>query len=84
MEPEIVDLATFLNRAGAKVYGAGTNTIRIKGVEKLKEVSYKIMPDRIEAGTFLIAGAITGGTVKINEVVPEHIAPVIALSLIHI
>jgi len=78
MEPEIVDLATFLNRAGAKVYGAGTNTIRIKGVEKLKEVSYKIMPDRIEAGTFLIAGAITGGTVKINEVVPEHIAPVIA------
>ena len=78
MEPEIVDLAIFLNRAGAKVYGAGTNTIRIKGVEKLKEVSYKIMPDRIEAGTFLIAGAITGGTVKINEVVPEHIAPVIA------
>ena len=49
MEPEIVDLAIFLNRAGAKVYGAGTNTIRIKGVEKLKEVSYKIMPDRIEA-----------------------------------
>ena len=71
-------MAIFLNRAGAKVYGAGTNTIRIKGVEKLKEVSYKIMPDRIEAGTFLIAGAITGGTVKINEVVPEHIAPVIA------
>lgn len=78
MEPEIVDLANFLNRAGAKIYGAGTNIIKIKGVEKLKEVSYKIMPDRIEAGTFLIAGAITGGTIKINEVNPEHIAPVIA------
>lgn len=78
MEPEIVDLANFLNRAGAKIYGAGTNIIKIKGVEKLKDVSYKIMPDRIEAGTFLIAGAITGGTVKINGVNPEHIAPVIA------
>lgn len=78
MEPEIIDLANFLNRAGAKIYGAGTNIIKIKGVEKLKEVSYKIMPDRIEAGTFLIAGAITGGTIKVNEVCPEHIAPVIA------
>lgn len=78
MEPEIVDLANFLNRAGAKVYGAGTNIIKIKGVEKLKDVSYKIMPDRIEAGTFLIAGAITGGTIKVNEANPEHIAPVIA------
>lgn len=77
MEPEIIDLANFLNRAGAKIYGAGTNIIKIKGVERLKEVSYKIMPDRIEAGTFLIAGAITGGSVKLNEVVPEHIAPVI-------
>lgn len=78
MEPEIVDLANFLNRAGAKIYGAGTNIIKIKGVERLKEVSYKIMPDRIEAGTFLVAGAITGGTVKVNDVIPEHIAPVIA------
>lgn len=78
MEPEIIDLANFLNRAGAKIYGAGTNTIKIKGVEKLKEVSYKIMPDRIEAGTFLVAGAITGGSVKINKVIPDHIAPVIA------
>lgn len=78
MEPEIIDLANFLNRAGAKIYGAGTNIIKIKGVEKLKEVSYKIMPDRIEAGTFLVAGAITGGTIKVNEVCPEHIAPVIA------
>lgn len=78
MEPEIIDLATFLNRAGAKVYGAGTNIIKVKGVEKLKDVSYKIMPDRIEAGTFLVAGAITGGSIKINQVVPEHIAPVIA------
>lgn len=78
MEPEIIDLANFLNRAGAKIYGAGTNIIKIKGVEKLKEVSYKIMPDRIEAGTFLVAGAITGGTIKVNEVCLEHIAPVIA------
>lgn len=78
MEPEIIDLANFLNRAGAKIYGAGTNIIKIKGVEKLKEVSYKIMPDRIEAGTFLVAGAITGGSIKLNQVVPEHIAPVIA------
>lgn len=78
MEPEIIDLANFLNRAGAKIYGAGTNIIKIKGVERLKEVSYKIMPDRIEAGTFLVAGAITGGSIKINQVVPEHIAPVIA------
>lgn len=77
MEPEIVDLANFLNKMGAKVYGAGTNIIKIKGVENLKETSYKIMPDRIEAGTFLIAGAITGGNIKINNVIPEHISPVL-------
>lgn len=77
MEPEIVDLACFLNRMGAKVYGAGTNIIKIKGVTTLKNVSYKIMPDRIEAGTLLIAGAITGGMIKINGVIPEHISPVL-------
>ena len=59
MEPEIVDLSNFLNKMGAKIYGAGTNIIKIIGVEKLKETSYTIMPDRIEAGTLLIAGAIT-------------------------
>lgn len=77
MEPEIEDLANFLNRMGAKVYGAGTNIIKIKGVEVLKEVSYRIMPDRIEAGTLLIAGAITGGDIRINKVVPEHISPIL-------
>lgn len=77
MEPEIIDLASFLNRMGAKVYGAGTNIIKVKGVTTLKDTSYKIMPDRIEAGTLLIAGAITGGMIKINNVIPEHIGPVL-------
>ena len=77
-EPEIIDLANFLNKMGAKVYGAGTNIIRIKGVNSLNDVSYKIMPDRIEAATFLIAGAITGGSVKINKVNPEDINVVLS------
>lgn len=77
MEPEIVDLASFLNKMGAKIYGAGTNIIKIKGVKDLKEISYKIMPDRIEAGTLLIAGAITKGMVKINNAIPEHISPLL-------
>lgn len=76
-EPEIVDLANFLNKMGAKVYGAGSNVIKIVGVNKLKDISYKIMPDRIEAGTLLIAGAITGGIVKINNVIPDHIGPLL-------
>ncbi len=77
MEPEIVDLANCLNRMGAKVQGAGTNVIKITGVKKLKGAGYKIMPDRIEAGTFLCAAAITGSKIKVNNVVPEHIVPVI-------
>lgn len=77
-EPEIIDLANFLNKMGAKVYGAGTNNIRIKGVNSLNDVSYKIMPDRIEAATLLIAGAITGGSVKINKVNPEDINVVLS------
>lgn len=77
-EPEIIDLANFLNKMGAKVFGAGSNVIKIVGVKDLKEVSYKIMPDRIEAGTFLIAGAITGGMIKLNNVNPNHISPVIS------
>lgn len=77
MEPEIVDLANFLNRMGAKVYGAGTNTIKIRGVLNLKDVSYKIMPDRIEAGTLLIAGAITNGEVTIKKLNPNHIGPIL-------
>ena len=58
---------------GAKIYGAGTNTIRIKAVKSLEDVSYKIMSDRIEADTLLIAGAITGGIIKINKINPEYI-----------
>lgn len=77
MEPEIVDLSNCLNRMGAKIQGAGTNIIKITGVKKLKGTGYKVMPDRIEAGTFLCATAITGGKVKINNVIPEHIVPVI-------
>lgn len=77
MEPEIIDLQNFLNKMGAKISGAGTNVIEIKGVKKLKDVSYNIMPDRIEAGTYLCAGAITGGNIKIIDIVPEHIIPAI-------
>lgn len=77
MEPEIVDLANFLNRMGAKVTGAGTNVIKIRGVKELCEISYTIMPDRIEAGTLLLATAITGGEIKLNKVCPEHISPIL-------
>ena len=77
MEPEIEDLASFLNKMGAKIEGAGTNQIKITGVCELKDVGYKIMPDRIEAGTYLCMSAITGGNVKLLNVVPEHIMPVI-------
>lgn len=77
MEPEIVDLANFLNKMGAKIEGMGTNLIKITGVKSLKEIGYKVMPDRIEAGTFLCATAITGGKVKIREMVPEHLSQVI-------
>jgi UDP-N-acetylglucosamine 1-carboxyvinyltransferase len=76
-EPEIVDLQNFLNRMGAKIKGAGTDTIEITGVKKLSDVSYNIMPDRIEAGTFLACGAITGGKIELNNVIPEHIDPLI-------
>ena len=58
-EPEIVDLANYLNKMGAKIVGAGTETIRIEGVEKLRGVEHSIIPDRVEAGTFMVAAAIT-------------------------
>ena len=77
MEPEIEDLQNFLNRMGAKVEGAGTHVIKIKGVHDLKDVSYNIMPDRIEAGTLLCAAAITGGNIEIKKVNSEHIKPVL-------
>lgn len=73
MEPEIVDLQNALNTMGAKISGAGTNNIIIKGVEKLKDLSYNIIPDRIEAGTLLCATAITGGNIRLQKVVPSHI-----------
>lgn len=76
-EPEIEDLAKFLNKAGAKIKGAGTDRIEITGVKKLTEISYNIMPDRIESGTYLVAGAITGGIVKITNANPNHIEPVL-------
>lgn len=76
-EPEIIDLQNFLNKMGAKIKGAGSNKIQIEGVKTLKDVSYNIMPDRIEAGTFLCAGAITGGNIELNNVNYNHITPVI-------
>ncbi len=76
-EPEIEDMVKFLNKAGAKIKGAGTDRIEITGVKKLSEISYNIMPDRIEAGTYLVAGAITGGNVKITNANPNHIEPVL-------
>ena len=72
-EPEVVDLAELLNKMGAKVSGAGTSTITIDGVSELKGATHRIIPDRIEAGTFLVAGAITGGTVEVRDANPAHI-----------
>jgi UDP-N-acetylglucosamine 1-carboxyvinyltransferase len=72
-EPEIVDLASMLIRMGARIEGAGTDTIRIAGVKELEPVSYRVMPDRIEAGTFMIASAITGGDIKISGMQLEHL-----------
>ena len=72
-EPEIVDLGLILNRMGAKIEGAGTDTIRIQGVTELSPVVYDVMPDRIEAGTFMIAAAITGGDIKIHNMKLEHL-----------
>lgn len=77
MEPEIVDLASCLNSMGAKIDGAGTSNVKITGVKKLKDISYKIMPDRIEAGSLLCMGAVTGGKIKITNCKPENIIPVL-------
>ncbi|MEB3072440.1 UDP-N-acetylglucosamine 1-carboxyvinyltransferase [Parvimonas sp. C2] len=77
-EPEIVDLGNFLNKMGAKVSGAGTSTITIVGVEKLGGTVHTIIPDRIEAATFMIAAAITGGKVVVQNCISNHIKPVIA------
>lgn len=77
MEPEIVDLQHFLNKMGAKIDGAGSNVIKIKGVTALKNTGYNIMPDRIEAGTLLCSAAATGGNIVLKNVIPEHLAPVL-------
>lgn len=77
-EPEIVDLANFLNKMGAKIKGAGTDTIKIEGVEGLGGAKHTVIPDRIEAATFMLAAAITRGAVHICNAVPDHLKPVIA------
>lgn len=77
-EPEIVDLASFINSMGGRVVGAGTDTIRIEGVEELHGTTHHIIPDRIEAGTFMVAAAITRGDVLIENALSEHLMPIIA------
>lgn len=72
-EPEIVNVATFLNDMGAKITGAGTSTIKIVGVEKLNGCFHEVIPDRIEAGTYMIAGALCGNRLKVDNIIPEHI-----------
>jgi UDP-N-acetylglucosamine 1-carboxyvinyltransferase len=76
-EPEIIDLQNFLNKMGAKIIGAGTNEIQITGVKKLKDISYNIMPDRIETGTFLCLAVATKGNLILENTNAEHITPVI-------
>lgn len=77
-EPEIVDLANYINAMGGKIRGAGTGTIRIEGVESLKGAQHTIIPDRIEAGTFMVAAAITEGNVLVQGAVPEHLTSLVA------
>ena len=72
-EPHVVDVANFLNSMGANIKGAGTDVIRIKGVEKLHRTEYSIIPDQIEAGTFMFAAAATGGDVTVKNVIPKHL-----------
>ena len=76
-EPEIIDLQNFLNKMGAKINGAGTDEIQIDGVKKLKDISYNIMPDRIEAGSFLCFAAATKGDIILENVNSTHITPII-------
>lgn len=72
-EPEIVNVATFLNNMGAKITGAGTSTIKIEGVETLHKCFHEVIPDRIEAGTYIIIGALCGKNLKIDNIIPEHV-----------
>jgi UDP-N-acetylglucosamine 1-carboxyvinyltransferase len=78
-EPEVADLASLLNKMGAKIEGAGTSTIRVKGVAKLQGAKHRIIPDRIEAATFIIAGALTGGDINVTGCDPTHLAGVLQI-----
>ena len=77
-EPEIVELANMLNKMGAKIKGAGTDTIRVTGVESLSGAIHTVIPDRIECGTFMLAAAITRGRVLVRNGIPGHVRPIIA------
>lgn len=77
-EPEVLDLACFLTSMGAKIRGAGTNSLYIQGVKSLGSAEYHVIPDRIEAGTLLIAGAATRSSISVSPVVPQHLTAVIA------
>ena len=77
-EPHVVDLANMLNSMGANIRGAGTDVIRIRGVKTLHKTEYTVIPDQIEAGTFLFAGAVTGGDVTVNNVIPKHLESITA------
>jgi UDP-N-acetylglucosamine 1-carboxyvinyltransferase len=74
LEPEVIDLANMLQSMGANIQGLGSKEIVIEGVKELKEVSYRPIPDRIEAGTYMVAAAITGGKIKLTNVIPSHLA----------
>lgn len=78
MEPEIIDLANFINKIGGNVKGAGTNTIRVKGVGELYGARHPIIPDRIEAGTFMVAAAVTKGDITVDNILSNHVRPIIA------
>ena len=77
-EPHVVDVANFLNTMGADIKGAGTDIIRVRGVEKLSGCNYSVIPDQIEAGTFMIAAAATKGDVTITNVIPKHLESITA------
>ena len=77
-EPEIVDLANFLNNMGSRITGAGTNIIKVEGVKELHGAHHTVIPDRIEAGTFMVAAAACGGNVLVSNVITDHLKPVIA------
>ena len=77
-EPHIVDLANFLNMMGADVHGAGTAVIKIHGVEEMHGCNYSIIPDQIEAGSYMVAAAITKGDITLHNVIPKHMEPITA------